>query len=111
MPFVSNREYIHQLRAARQAKRISIVLAIGIGIGIGTGLIAGSGLGVFRTSLFDAYQLLTGDERVVHSEKEKKEAKKWEAAAKGAERRAANAERALAEIKAAAKDGKKLENK
>jgi hypothetical protein len=81
MPYVSNREYIHELRAVRQAKRISFVLAIGIGIGLVTGLVTGSALGIFHTSLFDAYQPPTGNERVVHSEKEKKEAEKWEAVA------------------------------
>jgi hypothetical protein len=103
MPYISNREYIHHLRAVRQAKLVSIVLAVGIGIGTVVGLVAGSGLGVFRTSFFDAYQPPTGDERIIHSEKEKEEAKKWEAAAKEAERRAANAERALAESNAATK--------
>jgi hypothetical protein len=95
MPYISNREYLHQLRAVRQAKRISIVLAIGIGIGLVAGLVTGSGLGIFHTTFFDAYHPPTGDERVAHSEKEKKEAKKWEAVAKEAERRAATAEKAL----------------
>jgi hypothetical protein len=103
MPYISNREYIHQLRAVRQAKRISIVLAIGIGIGTIAGLVTGSGLGIFHTSLFDAYQPTTGDERIIPSEKYKEEAIKSKAAADAAESRAANAERALAELMAAAK--------
>jgi hypothetical protein len=100
MPWTSTRTYIRWLRTVRRTKQISLVLVVGIAIGLIAGLLTGTGLGIFHTTLFDAYRPSTGDEKIYPSASANPEAAYWRTVEKMAAEKAAKAEKDTAESKA-----------
>jgi hypothetical protein len=94
MSMSSQRAYWHRRRNIHRVKRVSLVLVSGVAIGAATGLAAGTGLGLFRFSLFDAVRSPEEKDKTnPASVGSNPEADYWRALARMAEEKAVQAEK------------------
>jgi hypothetical protein len=94
MSMSSQRAYWHRRRNIHRVKRVSLVLVSGIAIGAATGLAAGTGLGLFRFTLFDAVRSPAENVKTYPASASiNPEAEYWRALARMAEEKAVQAEK------------------